>query len=151
MEPKYMQIGEVAERTGLTQRTIRFYEEKGILDPPTRMEGGFRLYSPADVERIKGISQLRGLLCFSLEQMKELVLAENLLDRKAGDSPEDAATELAHLRAAIDTVQSQAERIEEKFQQLKQLRTKWRQRLAAYEERYGALADQRSAETAGRK
>ena len=45
----YLQIGEVAERTGVTQRTLRFYEEKGLLRPPTRMEGGFRLYSEDDV------------------------------------------------------------------------------------------------------
>ena len=41
----YLQIGEVAERTGVTQRTLRFYEEKGLLKPPSRLEGGFRLYS----------------------------------------------------------------------------------------------------------
>ena len=45
----YLQIGEVAERTGVTQRTLRFYEEKGLLRPPTRMDGGFRLYSEDDV------------------------------------------------------------------------------------------------------
>lgn len=150
MDSKYMQIGEVAERTGLTQRTIRFYEEKGILDPPTRMEGGFRLYSQSDVERIKNISQLRQLLCFSLEQMKELVEAENLLNRQPAESAADAAAELEHLQAAIRVVQSQAEHIEEKYQQLKQLRTKWRQRLAAYQERHGALS-QKSVQTAGTK
>ena len=47
----YLQIGEVAERTGVTQRTLRFYEEKGLLKPPSRMDGGFRLYSEADVKR----------------------------------------------------------------------------------------------------
>ncbi|MFB3093856.1 MAG: MerR family DNA-binding transcriptional regulator, partial [Dehalococcoidia bacterium] len=35
----YLQIGEVAERTGVTQRTLRFYEEKGLLRPPSRMDG----------------------------------------------------------------------------------------------------------------
>jgi DNA-binding transcriptional MerR regulator len=39
----YYRIGEVAERTGLSQRTLRFYEERGLLKPPARMEGGFRL------------------------------------------------------------------------------------------------------------
>src|SRR5437899_1569299 len=38
----YLQIGEVADRTGVTQRTLRFYEERGLLKPPSRMEGGFR-------------------------------------------------------------------------------------------------------------
>jgi len=58
MDKRYMQIGEVAERTGLTQRTLRFYEEKGLLDPPTRMEGGFRLYSEEDVEELARILRL---------------------------------------------------------------------------------------------
>ena len=48
-----LQIGEVAERTGVTQRTLRFYEEKGLLRPPERMDGGFRLYSEADVKRVE--------------------------------------------------------------------------------------------------
>ena len=42
---RYMQIGEVAERTALTQRTLRYYESIGLLAPASRMEGGFRLYS----------------------------------------------------------------------------------------------------------
>ncbi len=46
--PRY-QIGEVAERTGVTQRALRFYEEKGLLQPPERMEGGFRRYSDDDI------------------------------------------------------------------------------------------------------
>ena len=41
-DPQY-QIGEVAQRTGLTQRTLRFYEERGLVTPADRMEGGFRL------------------------------------------------------------------------------------------------------------
>jgi DNA-binding transcriptional MerR regulator len=142
-----MQIGEVAERTGLTQRTIRFYEEKGILDAPARMEGGFRLYTEADVERIKGISQLRQLLCFSLEQMKELVEAENLLNRPQPTAA-DPTAELKRLHAAIEVLSAQAEHIEEKYQQLKQLRSKWRQRLTAYQERYGALRSSKAPQAA---
>ncbi len=147
MEPKYMQIGEVAERTGLTQRTIRFYEEKGILDAPARMEGGFRLYTDADVQRIRNISQMRQVLCFSLVQMKELVLADNLLERQLSE-PAAAVTSEAQLRDAIDVVQAQAERIEEKYQQLKRLRTKWRQRLAVYQQRRLALLAARQSQPA---
>src|SRR5438105_12090673 len=62
----YLQIGEVAERTGVTQRTLRFYEEKGLLKPPSRMEGGFRLYSAEDVQRVERIRQMQNLLGFTL-------------------------------------------------------------------------------------
>ena len=73
------QIGEVADRTGVTQRTLRFYEEKGLLRPPERMDGGFRLYSENDVTRIGYIKQLQDLLGFTLSEIKDMVEAEELL------------------------------------------------------------------------
>src|SRR4030067_924611 len=75
----YLQIGEVAERTGVTQRTLRFYEEKGLLKPPSRMEGGFRLYSEADIQRVEQIKRLRQLLGFTLAEIQEMVEAEEVL------------------------------------------------------------------------
>lgn len=75
------QIGEVADRTGVTQRTLRFYEEKGLLRPPERMEGGFRLYSENDVTRIGYIKQLQDLLGFTLSEIKDMVEAEDLLQQ----------------------------------------------------------------------
>lgn len=47
-----MQIGEVADRTGLSLRTLRYYEEVGQVRPSTRTSGGFRLYSETDVARL---------------------------------------------------------------------------------------------------
>src|SRR3546814_20989947 len=70
------QIGEVADRTGVTQRTLRFYEEKGLLPPPERMDGGFRLYSDDDVQRIEYIRRLKQYLGFTLAELKERVEAE---------------------------------------------------------------------------
>src|SRR5205085_12427490 len=85
------QIGEVAERTGVTQRTLRFYEAKGLLTPADRMEGGFRLYSESDVGRIKLIKQLQQLLGFSLAEIKEMVEAEeiraSIRAQRAGENP----------------------------------------------------------------
>ena len=71
-----LQIGEVAERTGVTQRTLRFYEEKGLLNPATRMEGGFRLYTETDVQRVEQIKRLKSLLGLSLAEIKEMVYAQ---------------------------------------------------------------------------
>ena len=67
-----LQIGEVAERTGVTQRTLRFYEEKGLLRTPTRMDGGFRLYSEEDVKRVEKIRKLQDLLGISVWKNDEL-------------------------------------------------------------------------------
>src|SRR5438046_9006123 len=86
-EEAYLQIGEVAERTGVTQRTLRFYEEKGLLTPPSRMDGGFRLYSEDDVQRVEYIRHLQSLLGLSLADIKDMVEAEGVRSQcRAEDS-----------------------------------------------------------------
>jgi MerR family transcriptional regulator, repressor of the yfmOP operon len=74
----YLQIGEVADRTGVTQRTLRFYEERGLLKPPSRMEGGFRLYSEEDIQRVEQIKRLQNLLGLTLAEIKDMVEAEEI-------------------------------------------------------------------------
>jgi DNA-binding transcriptional MerR regulator len=64
-----MQIGEVATRTDLSLRSLRHWEEVGLLKPSGRSEGGFRLYTEEDVEKILVIRRMKPL-GFSLEQMK---------------------------------------------------------------------------------
>jgi len=72
-----MRIGEVAELTGTTPRTIRYYEEIGLLSGGTERElGKHRCYSQADVDRIKEIVRLKDLLGLSLEQLSQLLEAE---------------------------------------------------------------------------
>jgi MerR family transcriptional regulator, copper efflux regulator len=63
-----MQIGEVAARTGLSLRSLRHWEEVGLLRPSGRTEGGFRLYAEVDVEKILVIRRMKPL-GFTLEQM----------------------------------------------------------------------------------
>jgi MerR family transcriptional regulator, copper efflux regulator len=63
-----MQIGEVAARTGLSLRSLRHWEEVGLLRPSGRTEGGFRLYTEVDVEKIVVIRRMKPL-GFTLEQM----------------------------------------------------------------------------------
>ncbi len=68
----HMQIGEVAELTGLSLRTIRHYEQVGLVTPDTRSQGGFRLYTAADVDRLRLIRQMR-VLGFDLDEMRDLI------------------------------------------------------------------------------
>lgn len=79
-----MQIGQVAERIGLSLRTIRFYEENGLVVPTSRTEGGFRLYSEADVARFEVIKRMKPL-GFSLEEMQELLTLLHDLEQATGD------------------------------------------------------------------
>lgn len=77
-----LRIGEVAERTGTTPRTIRYYEEIGLLPtPPGHEKGRHRTYGAADVERLQELLRLREALGVSLEELKELVERE---DARAG-------------------------------------------------------------------
>ena len=74
-----MQIGEVAARTELSLRTIRHYEESGLVVPSARSQGGFRLYTERDVERLMVIRRMKPL-GFTLEQMRDLLEATDRLD-----------------------------------------------------------------------
>ena len=73
-----VRIGELAELTGTTPRTIRYYEEIGLLgSAPERTQGKHRCYSEADVERLREIVRLRDLLGLSLDQLSQLLEAES--------------------------------------------------------------------------
>ncbi|UQX04055.1 MerR family transcriptional regulator [Streptomyces sp. RerS4] len=87
MDDKHMQIGEVATRTELSLRTIRHYEETGLVTPSARSQGGFRLYTETDVDRLMVIRRMKPL-GFTLDQMRDLLDATDRLD-----ADDDLATE----------------------------------------------------------
>lgn len=76
-----MHIGELAERTALSLRTIRHYDEVGLLHPSARTDGGFRIYSEDDYERLLLIRQARSL-GFGLEEIA--VMLDVLTSRRDG-------------------------------------------------------------------
>ena len=69
--PASYRIGELAAIVGMTERTIRYYEEVGLLDSVKRLEGGTRIYTDEDVRRLKFIRKLK-VLGLSLQEMTEL-------------------------------------------------------------------------------
>lgn len=71
-EVELLQIGQVAEVVELSLRTIRHYDEVGLVLPSGRSEGGFRLYSRRDVERLMFVKQMKPME-FTLEEMRELL------------------------------------------------------------------------------
>lgn len=129
-----LQIGEVAERTGVTQRTLRFYEEKGLLNPPSRMEGGFRLYSEADVLRVEQIKQLQSLLGLSLAEIKEMVEADEALSQIRAEYRKDADVDqkLDQLHRAMIVTEHQFRIIHQKLEQLQTMSDQLEQRLQQY-------------------
>ncbi|MFE9937455.1 MerR family transcriptional regulator [Streptomyces hirsutus] len=86
VDGKHMQIGEVAARTELSLRTIRHYEEAGLVVPSARSQGGFRLYTEGDVARLMVIRRMKPL-GFTLDRMRELLAATDRLDGHAGTGP----------------------------------------------------------------
>jgi len=90
-----MHIGEVAQRTELSLRTLRHYDEIGLVRPSGRSDGGFRLYAEEDVERLLVIRRMKPL-GFSLEQMAEVM--EHVGTLAAGTSS-DAREQLTTILA----------------------------------------------------
>ena len=130
-----LQIGEVAERTGVTQRTLRFYEEKGLLRPPSRMDGGFRLYSEDDVRRVEQIRKLQDLLGVTLADIKEIVDAGDVLrELRAQYRPEAAVEEKRRqLLKAIEVVQGQYGIVKHKIEQMEEMKGQLEERLKTFE------------------
>lgn len=147
---RFLQIGEAADRANLTQRTLRYYEEKGLLNPPTRMDGGFRLYSPDDIERIDRIKQLKELLGFSLAEIKEMLEAEDVrLQIKAGWRRDADAEEKAEkARTARDVTLHQLALIDQKMEKMSSLRQELAERVHRYDEMLVRFAEAQEPEPA---
>ncbi|MGB7239726.1 MAG: MerR family transcriptional regulator [Rhodococcus sp. (in: high G+C Gram-positive bacteria)] len=88
----HMQIGEVAQRTELSIRTVRHYDDVGLVTPSARSVGGFRLYTETDIERLLVIRRMKPL-DFTLAEMKKLL--ESLDTLSDGESDEDTRASAA--------------------------------------------------------
>jgi MerR family transcriptional regulator, copper efflux regulator len=101
VEEQYFQIGEAAARVELSLRTIRHYDEVGLVRPSGHTSGGFRLYSEADVERLRIVKGMKpaGL---TLDEMRELL---ELLEGRVSDTER-----LEHFLDATDTQVARLER-----------------------------------------
>jgi DNA-binding transcriptional MerR regulator len=121
---KALRIGEVAELTGTTPRTIRYYEEIGLLPGAVdRAQGSHRSYTEADVERVREIVRLRDLLGLSLDQLSELLEAETARAelRKEFAQAHDADTQRRILDQALGHIATQLSLVRERRRELEQL------------------------------
>jgi len=118
-----IRIGEVAERTGVTPRTIRYYEEIGLLDRTERRKGEHRLYEEADVDRLLELKRLRDVLNLSLDELKQLVEAEEARSaiRRRFEATESDAERLRLLDAALPHVETQLELVRRRKRELETL------------------------------
>jgi DNA-binding transcriptional MerR regulator len=140
--PATYRIGEVAEQLGITPRTIRYYEERGLLGSPAgRVKGMHRTYGEADVTRLRELIRLRELLGLSLEQVIGLAEAEEaraaLRDRWAED-PSDAER-LRIVEEAFPLVQRQLELVRQRQETLAAFAAELEAKLASLEARRAEL------------
>ncbi len=138
-EERTYRIGELAELAGVTTRTIRYYEELGLLGcRADRAKGGHRHYTELDALRLRELIRLRDLLGLTLEELRELAEAEevraSLRERWHGDPSDEARLQvldqavplverqLALVRARQQTLAEFARELETKLRSLKQER-----------------------------
>lgn len=120
----YYTIEQVASRTQLTRRTLRYYEEMGLLYLADRTEGNYRRYTEDDVQRIEQIKALRNLLGFSLNDIRDFLLVEQERKQVRAEyrADNDVHSKIASLDHSDELIQGQIQLIEQKIASLQQMR-----------------------------
>jgi MerR family transcriptional regulator, repressor of the yfmOP operon len=146
-----LRIGEVAELTGTTPRTIRYYEELGLLAPTADREpGAHRVYDQADVERLQEVLRLRRVLGLSLEELSALSVEESARAarvREWHDGVEDPVRRREILEEATRYVELQLGLVRRRREELDELE---RELLAKRRRVRGRLRDSASSAHAAR-
>jgi DNA-binding transcriptional MerR regulator len=137
-----LRIGEVAELTGTTPRTIRYYEEIGLLPAAgDREQGKRRVYTHSDVERLRELIRLKELLGLSLDELKRLVEAESARAalREQWQHTEDPAEQRRILEQALVHIGDQLNLVRERRDELQRLERELRARQRRLRSRLRAL------------
>ena len=137
-----LRIGEVAELVGTTARTIRYYEEIGLLPGSAdREQGKHRCYTQADVERVREIIRLRDLLGLSLEQLSRLLDAESARAelRREWQLAESGEERRRILSEALEHVATQLELVRQRRRELEKLEAELQDKQASVQQRLAEL------------
>ncbi|MBS2970276.1 MerR family transcriptional regulator [Metabacillus sp. KIGAM252] len=117
-------IDDAARETGLTKRTIRYYEELGLITEPERTDGGTRLYSEDDIERLKKVVLAKDILGFSLQELQDFVKLREKIQHHREDYRNSRDTskrreELDHIAAGLS---EQIVMIDKKMERMRDFR-----------------------------
>lgn len=107
------QIGEVVEAVALSSRTIRHYDDVGLVPPSGRSRGGFRLYTDDDIERLRLVKHMKPL-GFTLEEMRDLLDVRDRLGRGVDDESE-RGTAQGRLSMYAGLAEERVERLQEEL------------------------------------
>ncbi len=144
---RFYSIDQVAAQTGLTKRTLRYYEEMGLLPPTGRTEGNYRRYSDEDIHRLEHIKKLRDLLGFSLADIRDMLEVddERGVLKEAYRQETDAAARIVQLDRADELIRRQLQMIEQKMAGLEQMQTKLQATIERHEQTRKQLTDNLSS------
>ncbi|HWQ71255.1 MAG TPA: MerR family transcriptional regulator [Desulfitobacteriaceae bacterium] len=117
-------IDQVAIESGLTKRTIRYYEELGLIPPPQRSEGGIRYYTREDIELLKKIKHSKDALGFSLQELQHFISLNNTIKAQKIDYEQAAERDeqKAKLKDIIATLNEKLNFIEQRILKFEQVR-----------------------------
>jgi MerR family transcriptional regulator, repressor of the yfmOP operon len=131
VESALRRIGDVADETGMTPRTIRYYEEIGLLEPAAHVNGANRRYDQQDVERLRLIKRLREVVGLSLAEVKTFLEIES--ERRALSREYHATTDHSRQLQLLDRVEPilarRVQLLERKLQTVQELLDEERARL----------------------
>jgi DNA-binding transcriptional MerR regulator len=147
--PRLLRIQEAAAEVGLTARSVRYYEELGLLRPAARSDGDYRLYDASDLDRLRFIKGLRDDAGFSLAEISQLLEAEEARERghEAYHATTDPAERLQILRDRVASFEHQIEMLRTKIERLQAMVDETDGRLARARSRIGALTEEMAAST----
>lgn len=134
-EERFLRIDEVARRTSLTKRTLRYYEELGLLEPAQRSEGNYRLYSERDIRTLTHIKAMRDLLGLELKEIREMVAAELERDaiREQWQSESNPEWRMKALDEVEHAVRRELEMLEARLTGLQEMRQSLQERMEKYQ------------------
>jgi DNA-binding transcriptional MerR regulator len=127
-----LRISRAALQVGVSARTLRYYEELGLLIPSGHTSGGERRYLPADLEQLRRILSLKDVLGMNLEEIKSTITVENRLNelrtsyqaRKDDPSPDAQKAQRAILTEALELREQLAHHIDEKMTRMDEFRSR---------------------------
>lgn len=143
-----MKIDDVAKESGLSKRTIRYYEEIGLLKAPPRSDGGTRIYSQEHIDALKKVTTFKEVLGFSLQELQHFIGLRDAFERERETyrHTQDPNGQKEKLNDIIQSLDEQIKLIEEKMKKLLSVQTE----LVTLRERARAQIEKMEQEAVGK-
>jgi DNA-binding transcriptional MerR regulator len=146
-----MQIGELAQLCQTTTRTLRYYEDLGLIEPVRRLDGGFRVYGSNTVDRIRHIHELTDLLGWPLIEVRRVIEAEDDVEKLRSQYLQSSSTSgrLEVLGQATDIIQAERALVSERMEKLGKMREALDAKLRRYAELSNKISRQEESGGSG--